>query len=548
MSLSIVNLDTRIKDIVNTKILLDTFGKERITGTKDWSWRIDIYRFDITSSALDIINDNTLTNVLNNINYIPFITQYHHLLEYSPETDLTQYLINLNLDRTNYVYLVHLNTNILLKEELYFSVTARSSYLSNYLNYYINFNLQTIDPKTQAKRTAAASHKNYFLFNKGWNRFDFFSFVDSNISVKTSLQINFLYNLLLVNPSADDVYDIFFQNFIIKNEKTLQNINVYSDFTNKIEMISGFFSDTSKLFPAFTKDAQQLLITNNTNAPNSDFSIQQGSIKYLSTIKSQSLSYTWTNSTNNTIQKFKPIDIIDRLFYVDYISIQNNSTTNSLSNVTFQLKINNTDINQSSFLIPQNILPTDSFHYKNIYYPITSNLDILPVLTTSNTTQNYSILISILEEKSIQADVCPLQFQNLIINNTTYSKNTLTIMDDGSVGIGTDSTNSFSLYVNDINRNKKGIFCADDITFLSDRRFKKNILPIQNALDKVCKLQGVTYQKLNSNNQEYGLIAQDVQKILPECVQTIDKDGHLGIEYNKLISLLIEAIKELKNK
>jgi len=93
----------------------------------------------------------------------------------------------------------------------------------------------------------------------------------------------------------------------------------------------------------------------------------------------------------------------------------------------------------------------------------------------------------------------------------------------------------------------------------SDRRLKENIEPVKNSLEKVLKLQGVTYDwkdpvkhKLKGN--QLGLIAQDVEKIFPEVVE-IDrsptstfKDGTRTMQYSSLISPIIEAIKEFYAK
>jgi hypothetical protein len=84
----------------------------------------------------------------------------------------------------------------------------------------------------------------------------------------------------------------------------------------------------------------------------------------------------------------------------------------------------------------------------------------------------------------------------------------------------------------------------------SDRNLKENINPITRALDKVLKLQGVTYKFKDAGKGlsaadgfEMGLIAQDVEKVVPEVVATNDK-GMKGIAYSNLVGLLVEAIKE----
>ena len=89
----------------------------------------------------------------------------------------------------------------------------------------------------------------------------------------------------------------------------------------------------------------------------------------------------------------------------------------------------------------------------------------------------------------------------------------------------------------------------------SDRRFKQNITPISSALDKVAKLQGVTFtwdraaypKRFFAEGVQVGLIAQDVETVIPEVVHT-DKEGFKSIEYDKLTAVLIEAVKELRVK
>ena len=85
------------------------------------------------------------------------------------------------------------------------------------------------------------------------------------------------------------------------------------------------------------------------------------------------------------------------------------------------------------------------------------------------------------------------------------------------------------------------------MTSVSDRRLKKDIEPITSALDKVQTLNGVTFEYLDENapDRATGLIAQDVQAVLPEAVVEL-ADGHLAVGYGNIAGLLVEAIKELR--
>jgi len=97
-----------------------------------------------------------------------------------------------------------------------------------------------------------------------------------------------------------------------------------------------------------------------------------------------------------------------------------------------------------------------------------------------------------------------------------------------------------------------------DITaFASDERLKTNVKPIRNALDKVFALSGFTYnfndigEKLGFSKEKthVGVSAQQVQLVLPEAVVPCPADNnYLTVKYEKIVPLLIEAIKELKEE
>ena len=106
--------------------------------------------------------------------------------------------------------------------------------------------------------------------------------------------------------------------------------------------------------------------------------------------------------------------------------------------------------------------------------------------------------------------------------------------------------------------------CTDDIiAYASDKRLKENITNIPNALDKVLKINGVYFDWKDktkelgffpSQKNDVGVIAQEIQAILPEVVTLAPFDYELGksksgenyltVKYDKIVPLLIEAIKE----
>ena len=84
----------------------------------------------------------------------------------------------------------------------------------------------------------------------------------------------------------------------------------------------------------------------------------------------------------------------------------------------------------------------------------------------------------------------------------------------------------------------------------SDIKLKEDIEVIDNAVDKVKQLKGITYTLKSDGNRLTGLVAQDLEKVLPEAVYTAKdietKDEHLAIRYGNTVGLLVEAIKELE--
>lgn len=92
------------------------------------------------------------------------------------------------------------------------------------------------------------------------------------------------------------------------------------------------------------------------------------------------------------------------------------------------------------------------------------------------------------------------------------------------------------------------IVASDNITAYSDERLKKDIELIPDALSKVSQLRGVTFTDIATEEERTGLIAQDLQKVLPEAVMVHEGQEHLSVAYGNTVGLLVEAIKELTAK
>ena len=130
-----------------------------------------------------------------------------------------------------------------------------------------------------------------------------------------------------------------------------------------------------------------------------------------------------------------------------------------------------------------------------------------------------------------------------LTNNTERMR----ITETGNVGIGT-TTPSEKLYV-------AGNIYATGTIVSSDRRFKKNIQPIADPLQKVMAIKGVSYEMRLDEfptrgfkaGTQIGFIAQDLEKVVPEVVST-QADGYKGVDYERITALLVEAVKQQQQK
>jgi hypothetical protein len=158
-----------------------------------------------------------------------------------------------------------------------------------------------------------------------------------------------------------------------------------------------------------------------------------------------------------------------------------------------------------------------------------------------------------------------------VTGNTTLG-GTLTINGGGGgTALRLNSGGDITLY-NGANTGAASIFCdtngelktndnayiggalnvVGDITafYSSDERLKDNITPIEDPLTKVLSISGNTFDwndKSSHTGKDIGVIAQEIEKVLPEIVTTRD-NGYKAVQYEKLTALLIEAVKELSHK
>ena len=147
------------------------------------------------------------------------------------------------------------------------------------------------------------------------------------------------------------------------------------------------------------------------------------------------------------------------------------------------------------------------------------------------------------------------------------------IYKDGSTNVGHVSMDSDNLTIKSLVSDKDMIFQGNDggtgitaltldmseagaatfnndVTAFSDERLKTEIETINDALNKVCQMRGVSFKRTdNDGRTSVGVIAQEIEKILPEVVREDKSEDKIkSVAYGNIVGVLIEAIKELKNE
>lgn len=129
----------------------------------------------------------------------------------------------------------------------------------------------------------------------------------------------------------------------------------------------------------------------------------------------------------------------------------------------------------------------------------------------------------------------------IISNNTERMR----VLSTGNVGIA-NTAPAHTLSITGTLNASGNISTAGEFIATSDARVKTDFEPIGSALDLLQSITGYRYTRTDLNTVQLGLVAQEVQQVLPETVK--DSAGLLGISYMQLIAVLVQAVKELHEK
>jgi hypothetical protein len=164
-------------------------------------------------------------------------------------------------------------------------------------------------------------------------------------------------------------------------------------------------------------------------------------------------------------------------------------------------------------------------------------------LTNSNLSgsagiSNANLANSTISGVSLGSNLNTLTFTDYLISGANYDGSTARTVSVAGTSVNTGNTL--------VARDESGDFTAGSITATqytstSDISLKENVITIENALEKVLSLRGVEYDRIESGEHQIGVIAQEVEKIIPEVVYG---DEIKSVAYANIVALLIEAIKE----
>ena len=186
-------------------------------------------------------------------------------------------------------------------------------------------------------------------------------------------------------------------------------------------------------------------------------------------------------------------------------------------------------------------LGTTALQYKDAYFDGTIRTDLLTVDEDVTIAGDLTVNGTFSGSGSTTAARTAISGGNGI----SYNNSTGVITLNGTpalVGLSSLSSNGNSVTGN---LSVSGAITAGgNVTAFSDARLKENVETIEGALDKVSQMRGVMYDK--DGERGTGVIAQEMQQVMPEVVMDSGRGDYLSVAYGNIVGVLIESIKELK--
>jgi len=469
-------------------------------------------------------DDYKIKTITNNISIIDNNSNYYynatHSIYYYPVPNINVSDIEIDIKYTyNYRNEINAPTNFLMK------------------NYNNTLNITT------SNTNITLHNSNYFLSNVVLTN-------DKDTYLETLL---FKKNVLISSNIVEKIYPIEINNVDIANIKlSLLKYNYYD--------IYDFNSNNPNIYlPVTINDYKPHISLNNLinsklttshhlYSYNDTFEIHLEKNRLLSLDSNGNINTNGSINANNLIFTgdilYKDKSITSNLLNIignDFYITKNNISLNS-SNIFLNPGLSNGGviINGSDLKSCSNIFEINNYVNNDIFINLrsVSNSGYINIDGKNDTIKLGSINgnFGILKNNS---NLLSFDNSNLInIDGNIKTSNHFAIND-----ITTYIDNSY-----DYKMRVKGNIKVDGFVMSSsDKRIKKDIKKIENALDKIELLSGITFNKNGEIRRQTGLIAQDVQRVIPEAVIE-DENGYLNIAYGNLMGLIIEGIKELRSE
>jgi len=491
-----------------------TFNINPVVSTDDPSiTNIYIYPYSFDTQPLTNYNIITIKNTVNNTTNVFYIYKYTYYYNYT----------GFNINNPTNLLKAKYNSNTV------FSISAKGNvgigtHYTDLYSLYVSSNakIQTIDCSNILNYlTSNISFQNNSLNNI--NKLNAVSINVSNININSlTASSNFIGYLNVSN------LDIMTKTNIFSNA----SLNVYSKSSFGIQnnYLNNYILNVNISYNATGNNKNNgIVIYNNAININPNLLLLGNALQSYPSI---SLSNVNTNANillnnNNNLQVLHTSNsVLISNTYNKYISFYNNAIT----------LFNDNQNNSKIFLGRKSGLYEDwissiSAISSDVSEPIINTFGLLnfrsfddkPIITTK-IDNNNTVCIGI----GIDMPPAPVE------NNSIYNCNLVLI-------------NYETTFTSNVNMNCN-LYITGSILTPSDSNLKKNIIKIDDSIEKISKISGYTYERIDTGNIESGLLAQEVMNILPEVVEYNRTNSHYNISYGNMAGLFVESIKELNNK
>ena len=322
-----------------------------------------------------------------------------------------------------------------------------------------------------------------------------------------------------------------------------------SVFTQKLTVLGNV--SAGQFISTVTTGTAPLIVSSTTQISNLNASLLAGKTPPTGDIVGTTDTQTFTNKTLTSpiISSIVKGAFTSTIPSVNGTLVSTGSTGTVTSNMIADLSIANADIAAAAGItygklsLTNSILAADIAVGAGITY---GKLNLTGFITNADINASAGISVSKLSANTISGialgnNLATLTF-GTYLTGTSYN---------GSTGItiatnATSANTASAIVARDGSGNfTAGTITATDFNSTSDINLKENIKTVDNALETISALRGVSFDWKETGKGSYGVIAQELQEILPDLV----KNGEVkSVNYNGIIGVLIEAIKELKRE